>query len=203
MASPHSLHIRRFCALLALCAIAYAQSPAPYSSVKPILDSIPQLPPSLQKGSEASWNAWRDKADRDIRARLTQGDIDTMVNLLLFGTSFTTKPRIQIETLADASRSGLLIGRVNDLVAGLARPANNERLSYLRKVLTAQLRELEADGLVDRKALDDEVPKGVEYSLTEASRTLLPVLQSLHEWGIDHARRNGIDLCLPEQDRST
>lgn len=72
-----------------------------------------------------------------------------------------------------------------------------------RKVLTAQLRELEADGLVHREALDDEVPKGVEYSLTEASRTLLPVLQSLHEWGVGHARRNGIDLRLPEQDRST
>lgn len=72
-----------------------------------------------------------------------------------------------------------------------------------RKVLAAQLRELEADGLVDRRPLDDAVPKGVEYSLTAASRTLLPILQALHEWGVDHARRNGIDLRLPEQDRST
>ncbi|WP_198117786.1 winged helix-turn-helix transcriptional regulator [Massilia rhizosphaerae] len=47
------------------------------------------------------------------------------------------------------------------------------------------------------------MPKGVEYSLTAASRTLLPILQALHEWGVDHARRNGIDLRLPEQDRST
>ncbi len=68
-----------------------------------------------------------------------------------------------------------------------------------RKVLTTQLRELEADGLVDRKPLDDEVPKGVEYSLTETARTLLPVLQSLHEWGVEHARRNGIDLQLFDQ----
>ena len=68
-----------------------------------------------------------------------------------------------------------------------------------RKVLTAQLRELEADGLVVRKPLDDEVPKGVEYSLTATSRTLLPVLQSLHEWGVEHARRNGIDLQLLDQ----
>lgn len=71
-----------------------------------------------------------------------------------------------------------------------------------RKVLTAQLRELEADGLVDRTPLDDEVPKGVAYSLTGTARTLLPVLQSLHEWGVDHARRHKIDLRLPDQDRS-
>jgi DNA-binding HxlR family transcriptional regulator len=69
-----------------------------------------------------------------------------------------------------------------------------------RKVLAAQLRELEADGLVDRRPLEDEVPKGVEYSLTEAARTLLPVLQALHEWGVDHARRHQIDLHLPEKD---
>jgi DNA-binding HxlR family transcriptional regulator len=72
-----------------------------------------------------------------------------------------------------------------------------------RKVLAAQLRELEADGLVDRKALEDEVPKGVEYSLTDTSRTLLPVLQALHEWGVDHARRHRINLYLSEQDGST
>jgi DNA-binding HxlR family transcriptional regulator len=71
-----------------------------------------------------------------------------------------------------------------------------------RKVLTAQLRGLEADGLVDRRPLDDAVPKGVEYSLTAASRTLLPILQALHEWGVDHARRNGIDLHLPDQEPS-
>jgi DNA-binding HxlR family transcriptional regulator len=67
-----------------------------------------------------------------------------------------------------------------------------------RKVPTAQLRELGADGLVDRKPLDDEAPKGVEYSLMASARMLLPILQSLHEWGVDHALRNGIDLQLLE-----
>ena len=58
-----------------------------------------------------------------------------MVNLLLFGTSFTARPRIRIEDLAQASQSGLLRGRVDDLVQGLRAPGSNERLSFLRTLL--------------------------------------------------------------------
>jgi DNA-binding HxlR family transcriptional regulator len=46
------------------------------------------------------------------------------------------------------------------------------------------------------------VPKGVEYSLTAASRTLLPILQALREWGVDHPRHHQIELHLPEQEPS-
>ena len=51
-----------------------------------------------------------------------------------------------------------------------------------QKMLTQQLRELEADGIISRM-LYPEVPPRVEYSLTERGMTLKPVLQGLYDWG--------------------
>ncbi|WP_258296887.1 winged helix-turn-helix transcriptional regulator [Paenibacillus peoriae] len=50
------------------------------------------------------------------------------------------------------------------------------------KTLSSQLKELEADGLVNRKEYP-QVPPKVEYSLTDKAETLLPVLEGLCEWG--------------------
>jgi DNA-binding HxlR family transcriptional regulator len=48
--------------------------------------------------------------------------------------------------------------------------------------MTAQLRELEADGLVARKVYP-QVPPKVEYSLTQYGRSLEPVIAALKAWG--------------------
>ncbi|MGV4984749.1 winged helix-turn-helix transcriptional regulator [Streptomyces sp. NPDC001709] len=53
------------------------------------------------------------------------------------------------------------------------------------KVLAAQLRELEADGIVHREEYD-EVPPRVEYSLTERGALLNEALAPLGEWGREH-----------------
>ena len=54
-----------------------------------------------------------------------------------------------------------------------------------QRMLTNQLRELEADGLVDR-AVYAQVPPKVEYSLTDRGRSLTPILQALKQWGDVH-----------------
>ncbi len=56
------------------------------------------------------------------------------------------------------------------------------------KVLTQQLRELESDGIVNRKVYSDVPPK-VEYSFTDYGRSLKPTLQALCEWGQEHLKR--------------
>jgi len=54
-----------------------------------------------------------------------------------------------------------------------------------QKMLTQTLRDLEADGLVLRKAYA-EVPPRVEYALTDRSRTLLPLIHELVGWALDN-----------------
>lgn len=56
--------------------------------------------------------------------------------------------------------------------------------SITQRILTLQLRELEADGIVNREIFP-EIPPKVEYSLTEFGKTLEPILLSMHLWG-DH-----------------
>lgn len=54
-----------------------------------------------------------------------------------------------------------------------------------QRMLTNQLRELEADGLVHRK-IYAQVPPKVEYSLTARGRSLEPVIRALKDWGETH-----------------
>ena len=51
-----------------------------------------------------------------------------------------------------------------------------------QKVLTAQLRQMEASGLLTRKVYA-EVPPRVEYTLTELGYSLKPVMDALWKWG--------------------
>src|SRR5690242_13016530 len=110
-----------------------------YASAKPVLEQAGDtLPAELKNPTEARWSAWVQRQDKAIRARLRQGDLDSMVNLLLYGTSFTRQPRIRVEDLAEASKAGTLRARVDDLVAGLRSPGDNERLAFLNGLLRDQ-----------------------------------------------------------------
>lgn len=54
-----------------------------------------------------------------------------------------------------------------------------------QRMLTVTLRTLEADGLVAR-TIYAEVPPRVEYSLTETGRSLMPHLENLVGWALEH-----------------
>lgn len=67
-----------------------------------------------------------------------------------------------------------------------------------RKVLTEQLRQLEADGLVEREVFA-EVPPKVEYRLSAEGRTFLPVLEAMCSWGKDYdSRHEGLVSPCPQ-----
>ena len=57
-----------------------------------------------------------------------------------------------------------------------------------QKVLTAQLREMEANGLLTRTVYP-EVPPKVEYTLTELGYSLKPILDAMWNWGEAYKRR--------------
>lgn len=54
-----------------------------------------------------------------------------------------------------------------------------------QKMLTQQLREMEADGIVHRE-IYLQVPPKVEYSLTPLGASLKPIIEAMHQWGIRH-----------------
>ena len=62
-----------------------------------------------------------------------------------------------------------------------------------QKVLTAQLRELEADGILTRKIKTGKTPE-VSYSLTSYGKTLMPILRAMAGWGRRH-RSVVLDRC--------
>ena len=58
-----------------------------------------------------------------------------------------------------------------------------------RKVLTEQLKELEADGLILRKQFK-EIPPRVEYSLTGMGKSLSSVFREMEIWGTENVLAN-------------
>lgn len=58
-----------------------------------------------------------------------------------------------------------------------------------QKVLTENLRKLEADGIIERTVYA-EVPPRVEYSLSELGDTLRPIIAAMRAWGLDYLNGN-------------
>jgi len=51
------------------------------------------------------------------------------------------------------------------------------------RTLSLQLKALEEDGLIRRKVYTSKPPLKVEYSLTDFGKTLIPIIQSIADWG--------------------
>lgn len=79
---------------------------------------------------------------------------------------------------------------IRDLLTGKKRFGELKKsvTGITQKVLTNNLRQMEASGLVKRKVYA-EVPPRVEYSLTETGLSLKPVLDSMVEWGNDYREK--------------
>src|SRR5215471_13259816 len=101
------------------------------------------LPPEL-KSSDLSarrkaWPEWVSRHDREIRGRLLRGDEDTIVNWLLFGTSFTRAPRALFDVSGTSNDLRRLISRrTKDLIAALRSAHPDERISFVRGLLVNQ-----------------------------------------------------------------
>lgn len=88
--------------------------------------------------------------------------------------------------LIDGKWKGVVLYHLME--SGMLRFNGLRRLlpNVTQRMLTAQLRELEADGLILRKVYP-EVPPRVEYSLSPRGQTLAPVIMALKRWGDTHA----------------
>ena len=63
-----------------------------------------------------------------------------------------------------------------------------------KQTLTNQLRELEADGIIER-TIYAEIPPRVEYTITEYGKTLLPIIDSMYKWGRQHMTMDKKSYC--------
>ena len=79
---------------------------------------------------------------------------------------------------------------IRDLMTGTKRFGELKKSigSVSQKVLTSQLRQMEASGLVTRKVFA-EVPPRVEYTLTDLGYSLQPILIAMHDWGEEYKER--------------
>lgn len=125
----------------------------PYADASPILQVLREdLWPAELRGRtpaeiEAGWPEWVSRRDAAIRARVQEGDEDSIINLLLFGTTFTTQPRVTENQLAGVLMrqagtgatafvpSPLLRARIEDFETALLSPGANERLQFARQVV--------------------------------------------------------------------
>jgi hypothetical protein len=144
--------------LVASAAIAFAQAPGgttsiPYAEARPILQALqPQVwPADLRTKTpaeiESLWRTWIAREDAAIRARVQAGDEDSIINLLFYGTTFTRQPRISEQELAGIVvrqretgvstfvASPVLKRRIDDFIAAVAMPADNERVQFARRVI--------------------------------------------------------------------
>ncbi len=124
----------------------------PLADAQIVFEAIPGSVPDVLRGLvpndlTAAWAQWAAQRNREIRARLERGDEDTVVNLLLFGTSFTREPRLTLSLLSRAKEEpggrldpgspllGAVHKRADDLVRAVAAAEPNERLEFVRRVL--------------------------------------------------------------------
>lgn len=124
-----------------------------HAEAQPVLQLMNEILPAELKDKDARaqaalWPAWVRQQDAAVRARLRQGDEDTLINFLLFGVSFTPQPRMTAAELARfkaapgaSALSAVFNARLNDLLRGLAEPGTNERLIFLRKLVVREDRQ--------------------------------------------------------------
>jgi hypothetical protein len=128
-----------------------------WAQAQPIVNRLEEaLPDSLRAIPAAErarrWPEWIDGQRRALEDRIAQGDVDSAVNLMLFGTSFTSEPRITARLLSDLNQKWTggdrsvqetLVRhyqqRAADLVNAVwAAAGTDARLQDVKRVLTAR-----------------------------------------------------------------
>lgn len=83
---------------------------------------------------------------------------------------------------------------IRDLLKGTQRyrDLKHSVIGISQKMLTQSLKEMQSDGLVNRKVYP-EIPPRVEYSSTSTGKTLKPVINALNDWGTQYIKNSKTD----------
>lgn len=96
-------------------------------------------------------------------------------------------PECPVETTLTLIGSKWKVLILRDLLTGTRRFGELKKSigGVSQKVLTAQLRDMEACGLLTRRVYA-EVPPKVEYTLTDLGQSLRPILEAMSDWGAEY-----------------
>jgi SAM-dependent methyltransferase len=167
--------------------------PVPYRDAKPVLDALRRelLPEPFRvpvAPTESMWQEWVARHDREIRARVAAGDDESVINLTLFGTTFTREPRVteeDIADMADGRGTGDLIGRrIEAIAAAMATSLDNERLQFARDVASRHGLDPRTEG--GQTALRRWLADGTARIASEYGRQA----EIIHDPGTDSSRRS-------------
>jgi len=142
----------------------------PPEAVRELLRSMAATVPAELRNSDTTtfapaWQAWVTGHDAEIRGRLERGDADTVVNWLLFGTTFTRHPRVALDPLTAGGSTptalqqlaDLIAERTRDFVRALAVPGIRDTQCGFKLFRGDVARELFRRARVDGFAYDMEI----------------------------------------------
>jgi SAM-dependent methyltransferase len=157
------------------------------SDVLPILATLREdlVPAELTRKTPADlaivWPGWLLRRNAAIRARVAEGDEDSVVYFLLFGTTFTQQRRVterELAALAVQPREALksLQQRLTDFVTAMASPGANERLQFVRQVFMRHgIDPVTEEGQIQaRRFLEERAPRVAATGLVRSSALLDP-----------------------------
>jgi hypothetical protein len=131
-----------------------------YDQAEPALKACKVPLPAARGG----WSQWIEAQNREIRARLAVGELDSLVNFVLFGVSFTGQPRADSEQI----NSRLVRMRIAALIARLGTPGDHERLIWVRQMLANEGHDLRTP--VERERAAQFIEQNVSRYLAERQR---------------------------------
>ena len=107
------------------------------------------------------------------------------------GTATKELPACPVETTLTLISDKWKVLILRDLLPGTKRVGELKKsIGHVsQKVLTAQLREMEENGLLTRTVYA-EVPPRVEYTLTDLGYSLKPILDAMWNWGENYKAQN-------------
>jgi hypothetical protein len=186
--SPSPLPPIPFPLLLLVCALIPPALEAqgvkratPFADIKPVLEILKEdfLPAEFRgvmpAQAEALWPEWVTKRDAAIRGRVEGGDEDSIIHLLLFGTTFTKAARASerdLAALVTAPADGIrsLRARIDDFAAAVGSPGANERLQFARQLVERKGIDLSTDaGRAALRRYLDERTQAVGGSVRSAA----------------------------------
>jgi hypothetical protein len=141
--TPFALSRRGFISLGLLLLPGFQSRPArieslSYERVEPLLaGNRLTLPASLAGSNDtrrSAWPRWLEAHDREIRSRLLRGEEDTLVNFVLFGVSFTDRPRVDLTKGSPEAAAPLIAERIQHFLTALNR-LSTDRIHLLSKLL--------------------------------------------------------------------